>query len=193
MFYNKLNSNIENLLLYNSICLTPEFLLAKIRYLCDKGELETLIGQGSGNILVDPNDTYSKVIFGMYKAMISYYEGKTKESISILNDVINLYSFKDFFHINIEVKLTLSFFYIKIKDFDMADNLIKSIYRKIKSDKLECYENVLDVIKVLNLEIQSDSKGNSAKKKDALTLFNARNTGKYAILEHLVPELKKMV
>ncbi len=187
--YQKLNSSIGNLLLFNSICLTPQFLLSKIRYLCDKSELETLIKEGQANFLLDPNDTYSKVIAGLYKSMISYYDGKIKEAISTLNEVINLYSFKDFFHINIEVKLTLAFFYIKAKDLDMADNLIKSIYRKIKSEKLDHYENVMDVIKFLNLEMQSDAKSNP-KKKDALTLFSARNTGKYAVLEYLLPELK---
>jgi hypothetical protein len=190
--YQKLNSGLENLLLYNNICLTPEFLLAKIRFLCDKGELETLIKEGHNGILIDPNDTYSKVIIGIYRSMISYYEGKTKDAISILNEVINLYSFKDFFHINIEVKLTLAFFYIKAKDFDMADNLIKSIYRKIKTEKLDHYENVLDVIKVLNFEMQPDSKAAASKKKDAFTLFCARNPGKYAVLEFLIPELKKI-
>lgn len=187
--YQKLNSSIENLLLYNSICITPTFLLSKISFLCDRGELETLIKEGRTTVLIDPNDEYSKVIAGLYSSMISYYEGKIKEAISTLNEVINLYSFKDFFHINIEVKLTLAFFYIKAGDMDMADNLAKSIYRKIKAEKLDHYENVMDVIKFLNLEIQSDAKSN-AKKKDALTLFCARNTGKYTVLEHLLPELK---
>ena len=123
--------------------------------------------------------------------MICHYSGKTKEGITILNDIINKYSFKDLFHINIEVRLTLTYFYIQLKEFDLAENLIKSIYRKIKTEDLKDYSNVLDLIKFFNLEITPDSKDkNNTKKKDTLTLFLARNSVKFAILDNLLFDFK---
>lgn len=192
-YFQKLNSQIGNLLLYNSICLTPKFLLSKLQFLTEAGQTGDILKENWETILSDPYDMYSKVMMAFYRSMVCYYSGKIKEAITILNDLLNTLSFKDLFHINTEIKLTLCFFYIQLKDFDVAENLIKSIYRKIKSeDELNAYENVLDILKLLGFEINSDSKDkNQSKKKDTFTLFVARNSGKHAVLNHLLPELKK--
>jgi len=188
----KVNEHVGNFLLYNSICLSPRFLISKAQIYCENGKLEELTGDLNKQILIDPNDSYSKVLFGLYNSILLYYAGKTKEAINTLNSIINLYSFKDFFHINIEIKITLAYYYIQIKEYDLAENLLKNIYRKIKSEELNHYENVLDIIKVLNLELYPDkSDKTNAKRKDSYTLFNARNNGKCAVLNHLTPELKK--
>jgi tetratricopeptide (TPR) repeat protein len=188
----KVNEQIGNFMLFNSICLSPRFLISKAQVLCDAGKQEELLNDLDKQILIDPNDSYSKVLYGLYSSLLSYYSGRTKEAINTLNSIINLYSFKDFFHINIEIKITLAYYYIQIKEFDLAENLLKNIYRKIKSEELTQYDNVLDIIKVLNMELYPDKteKGN-AKKKDSYTLFVARNNGKYAVLNHLMPEFKK--
>jgi len=141
--------------------------------------------------LLDEHDAHAKVLLGIYDAMLSYYSGKTKEAINILNDIINSNSFKDYFHINLEIKLTLAFFYVIQKDFDLAENIIKSLSRKIKSEELEQYANVGDLIKLLNTEVGAGAaKRNDAKQKDLLTLFTARNTGEFEVLQHLQAELK---
>jgi len=189
--FHKVNLQKNNLLLYSSICITPQFLLSKIEFMAEQNQLDALLSEENSGYIFDLNDTYSKIILGMYNAMICYYSGKTKEAITILNDLINEHSFKDFFHINIEVRLTLAYFYIQIKDFDLAENFTKSIYRKIKSEELTEYSNELDLIKFFNLEITPDStEKNNTKKKDALTLFIARNNGKYTILDHLLFDFK---
>ena len=123
-YYEKLNAQIHNLLLYNSICLTPKFLISKIQFLAERNEIEKLINESTGTILIDSYDMYSKVMLGLYKGMINYYGGKTKAAITGLNELINEFSFKDLFHINIEIKLTLCFLYIQIKDFDLAENIM---------------------------------------------------------------------
>ncbi len=189
--FHKVNLQKNNLLLYSSICLTPQFLLSKVGFMAEQNQLDELLNEENSGYIIDPNDTYSKIVLGMHNAMICYYSGKTKDAIGILNDLINEHSFKDFFHINIEVRLTLAYFYIQLKDFDLAENFTKSIYRKIKTEELNEYANVLDLIKFFNLEITPDtSEKNNTKKKDALTLFIARNNGKYTILDHLLFDFK---
>lgn len=188
----KVNEQIGNFMLYNSICLSPHFLPSKAQVMGEAGKTDEMLGDLDKQILIDPNDIYSKVLFGLYNSVLLHYAGRTKEGINTLNSIINLYSFKDFFHINIEIKLTLAYYYLQIKEFDLAENLLKNIYRKIKSEELNHYDNVLDIIKVLNIELYPDkSEKGGSKKKDSFTLFVARNTGKYAILNHLMPELKK--
>ena len=132
-YFQKLNSQINNLLLYNSICITPKFLLSKLQFLYEAGQPGEVIKEDPETILTDPHDTYSKVMMAFYKSMLCYHSGKIREAITILNELLNTLSFKDLFHINTEIKLTLCFFYIQLKDFDVAENLMKSLYRKIKS------------------------------------------------------------
>ena len=189
--FHKVNLQKNNLLLYSPICLTPQFLISKIEFLAEQNQLDALLSEVDSELIMDHNDVYSKILFGLYKATVSYYSGKTKEAITLLNDLINEHSFKDYFHLNVEVRLTLAYFYIQAKDYELAENSIKSIYRKIKTEDLNEYANALDLIKFFNLEITPDSKDKSnSKKKDALTLFIARNKGKYAILDHLLFDFK---
>ncbi len=192
-YFQKLNSQTGNLLLYNSICLTPKFLLSKLQFLNEVGRPGDILKEDPETILSDPHDMYSKVMLAFYRSMLCYYGGKIKEAIIILNELLNTLSFKDLFHINTEIKLTLCFFYIQLKDVDVAENLMKSLYRKIKAEKeLNGYENVLDILKLFTLEINHDTKDkNLVKKKDTFTLFVARNTGKHSVLNHLLPELRK--
>ena len=187
-YYEQINSQFNNLMLYADVALVTNFLTSKITFLdCNKNP-EELLNDSPEKILMDPNDIYTKVMYGLYSSVINYMQGRLKEAISSLNAIINLYSFKDFFHININVKLSLAFYYIELKEYELAENLTKSIYRKIKSEKLNEYDNVLDIIKVMNSEMEGKS---GTKIKDAFELFVARNTGNNAVLEHLMPVLTK--
>ncbi|MGZ3931735.1 MAG: hypothetical protein ACXVP0_10280, partial [Bacteroidia bacterium] len=171
-YFEKVDAQMPHLLLYNSVCLTSKFLVSKLRYMQEKEQIEELLLDDAPKPLVDPNDIYTKVLLGIYNAMLSYYSGNTKEAVNTLNEIINLFSFKDYFHINMEIKLTLSYFYAMLNDYDLADTISKSIYRKLKSEELDQYANALDLIKVLNaMGAGGDHKKNMAKQKDALTLF----------------------
>src|SRR5205814_2067599 len=100
--------------------------------------------------------------------------------------------FKDYFHINLEIKLTQAYFYISINEMDLAENILKSIYRKIKAEELDMYANALDLIKVFNLQINSDeSKKTELKQNDLFTLFTDRNSNEFEVLHHLQMELKE--
>jgi hypothetical protein len=190
-FFDKLDQNFPSLLLYNNVALTARFLMSRIQYLQEQNRTEELLSD-TRELYIDPHDMYTKVMHGLYNAMLAYYKGKQKEAISILNDVINIYSFKDYFHINMEIRLTLAFFYIHMKDNAMAETILKSIYRKLKTDNLSHYENAFDIIKVFTNDIASEgTRKIPAKQKDTFTLFIARNTSQYELLRHLQQELKK--
>lgn len=187
-YFEKVNDQFNNLMLYAGVALVTNFLTSKITYLAENDNQSELLDGTGEKILMDPNDIYTKVMYGLYNSVINYLQGRLKEAVTALNGIINLYSFKDFFHININVKLSLAFYYIELKEYELAENLTKSIYRKIKSEKINDYDNVLDIIKVLNSEMEGKA---GAKIKDAFELFKARNKGNYAVLEHLMPVLTK--
>ncbi len=189
-YFEKTNHNIQHLLLMSPVCLVAQFLVSRICYAQEQNKIELLLEETS-EILSDPEDKHAQILLGIYHATLLYYQAKYKEACGRLNAILNINSFKDYFHINTEIKLMLSYFYILQKEYDMADSILKNIYRKIKSEQLENYQNVLDLIKVFGEDIKNRSQKPSSKQKDNFTLFLARNTNGTRILSHLVFELKK--
>lgn len=189
-YFEKVNANLSTLLLTTHVCLSSNFLISKIAYLQKTSKLNEFNVDSTVLILSDSADFHSIVLLGIYQAMSMYYEGRLKEACLKLNELLNINSFKDYFHINTEIKLSLAFIYLKLEEFDLADNILKNTYRKIKGDKLENYYGILDLIKVFGENIKRQSLGKpNVKQVNHFTLFKARNTGKHAMLKHLIYEL----
>jgi hypothetical protein len=190
--FEKVDENINHLLLSSGVCTTADFLTAKLAFLHEVKQDELIQESDPAAILVDPNDVYAIIKQGLYKAMILFYKGKIKDSVTILNRILGDNSFKDFIHINLEVKLTLAYLYLHLQEFDLADNLLKNLQRKVKTDHEAKYPAVFDLLKVLNAAItNSDVNKKNAKQKDHMTLFLARNTGQQRLLDHLEHDLIK--
>jgi hypothetical protein len=190
-YFEKTNSQINTLLLSSNVGLTSQFLMSKVCYAQENNRLDQLEEDFGKNILFDPSDTHTEVLLSIYNAMIMYYRGSYKEATAKLNDVLNMNSFKDFFHINTEIKLCLVYFYILLKEYDLADNILKNVYRKIKSEEFNNYSNILDLIKVFSAEIKQPGGKASAKQKDYFALFTARTNNENKMLNFLMHELKK--
>jgi hypothetical protein len=77
-----------------------------------------------------------------------------------------------------------------LKEYDLADSLLKNIHRKIKSEGMTNYNNVLDLIKIFNADIKQNGKI-KAKQKDEFILFQAKNVNESRLLMYLEHELKK--
>jgi hypothetical protein len=189
-YYEKVNSKLGTLLLYTNICNTSRFLVSKIAFLQENGRTSELLKEGALILIYDGEDVHTKVLLGIYHSMICYYSGKYKETSVKLNELLNENSFKDYFHINTDIKLTLAFIYIILKDYDLAESITKSIYRKIKTEKIENYSNVLDLIKVFDADIKQNNGKITQRQKDDITLFAARNINESEVLQHLQAELK---
>jgi hypothetical protein len=174
------------------ISASPNFLIAKINFCYERKTIEELSDHAEHTtLLFDINDSHTKILLGIYNSMCFFSRKSYKEAINSLNEIINTQSFKDYFHGNMNVKLTLSYFYITIKEYDLAENILKSISRKIKTEKLTKYDHVILLIKALDLEINHEKNAKSkAKMKDLITLFIANNTKNVELLPHLIPELK---
>lgn len=191
-YYEKVNAHINNILLYNNICLTSKFLISKIKFCDEAGRQDDLrITTPESEILYDPNDTHTMVLMNVYQAMLLYKDKKTKEAINRLNEVLNTVSFKDYFHENTDIKLTLAYFYLTIKDYDLVEITLKGVSRKIKAENPDKYGHVLNLIKVFDTEMGSNGSAKGiAKCRDLFTLFLANNIKGNEILLHLIPELK---
>lgn len=191
-YYEKVNAVFNTLLLYNNICLTSRFLVSKIKF-CDEAGLqeEEQPLAAARDLLCDSGDVHAKVLIGIYTAMLYLNEKKLKEGINCLNDVLNTVSLKDYFHESIDVKLTLAYCYLLLKDYDLVEITTKGVARKIKTEHPDRYNHVLNLIKVFDTE--SSTKGSTkgmAKSKDLFTLFLANNVKSNEVLLHLLPRLK---
>lgn len=192
-YYEKTNERLSHFLLYNNICLSSKFLISKIKFCYEMNIMDDLsVDPLKAQPLFDIADSHAKVLIGIYNSMLHYYRKNYKEAIASLNEVINTFSFKDYFHESINVKLTLAYFYLITEEYDMVEITLKGISRKIKAEKLEKYDYIMNLIKVFDIEINKNKTDKShSKKRDLITLFLANNSRGGELLTHLVPELKR--
>ena len=191
--YEKVNDNIHTLLLYNNICITSKFLCSKIKFCDETGRNEDLLEDPKAlDILHDTEDSHARVVIATYTSMLNFKQKNLKEAINCLNNILNTFSFKDLFHESINVKLTLAYFYLFQKEYDLVEITLKSVSRKIKSEQLEKYYHVLHIIKIFESEMNKTGNTKAlAKNKDLFTLFLANNKKGNEVLYHLIPELKR--
>ena len=192
-YYENTNPNIYNLLLYSNISLVAKFLVSKINYLAQKNQCQLLQEEKIVQFLYN-DSMHSKIHLGLYSAMVSYHSNDIKKSINILNDLLNTFSFKNYFHISMEIKFTLAFMYMKLNNFEMAKSVVMSINKKIQIDKLLHYANAIALVKLFAFQCKQKKSPESDKKQEELLfLFFARNQDGHALLSHLQSELKTII
>ncbi|MBA4240145.1 MAG: hypothetical protein C0448_05435 [Sphingobacteriaceae bacterium] len=189
-YFIELETYSQKWLLQNNSCLAFKFLLSKIEYLLiqdQKGD----IGNHVEDMYFDSKDLYTDVIYKFYKGISLFYDGKTKKCITTLNDLLNEISFKNFFYIESEVKLSLAFFYISQNEIELAENILKGLSRKLATIKIKEYKNIKEAIKLFNILMNDISKAASLKKyKDSLDQFEFYNLKEKKVLSYLMPELE---
>jgi len=191
VFYTLVEAKRQNLLLMNCIANTSKFLTSEILFLQLTEQHQSLKNIDSSAMNYDLFDTNIHINKSIYNSIGEYYKGEIKNAAKILFDLLNSMIFKEMLHLQIELKLTLAFYYIKLKENQNAVNLLSSLQRKIKNEKKVQYYNVLNLIKLLHNEATNNKNNGDAKQKDIFTLFEARNTGNYSIPAFLINEIKK--
>jgi len=191
-FYGKVEKNLDTLCLYNYLCMTSRYFISKIRYLQLNNRTALMNDEPVSRIISDPNDIHTQVVLGIYSAMSHFYEGHLKEAAITLNSLLNINSFKDYFHINAEIKLSLAYLYILVSEYDLAANILKNLSRKIKSDTHGEYQHALDLIRLFQTELKASSAAATSRQRDLYTLFAARNNNsRTRLLQHLEYEIQK--
>ncbi len=191
VYYLKVYENFETLLLNNFIGCSISFLSTGLN-LCFAINKKELLIKPSSVALYDPADINSIIAIRYYEAMLEFKNGEIKKARQILQKTINDYSLVNFFRAEIELKICLSYFLILEKDFDMADDYLKKILRKIKACGLAIFAHVEYLIKFLSIEINKEnSQKNGIRKIEAFTLFQSSNTGEKEILRPLIPILSE--
>lgn len=188
-YFEIVNAESHKWLLKSNICLSLKFLFSKIEMALKTNKKEQLAND-SEDYYHDANDFFTIVALKLYKGIGKYYAGKIKEATVILNKLLDDVSLLSFPHIELEIKLSLAYFYFKQGEFELADNLLKNLKRKLAASSQESYNNAKAFIKLLNVLINDkDNKSFISKKNTAIEQFNFYNFKERKILEHLQPEL----
>jgi hypothetical protein len=190
-YFDHLNDDTRKWLLYSNCCQAYRFLISKIEIYSRTGLTKKLDEENmESEFMYDKDDLHTDIIFKLYIAVSKFYAGKEKESIATLNEVLNQLNTKDSIHMEMELKCTLAYFYYSQKEFEMAGNLLRSMYRKINAlAEEDLYENVLDFSKMLN-QLMNENDG--AKVRKTMKMFEFNNSGEKSILSFLSHELNKL-
>jgi hypothetical protein len=190
-YYEKVKANEATLCLYSNLCMTSRFFISKVRFLQIRGRTEDLKNSSVAGIISDPSDIHTQVLLGIYTAMNFFYKNQFKEAAVTLNSLLNINSFRDYFHINAEIKLSLAYLYILQDEDDVAANILRNLSRKIRSDTQGEYQHALDLMKLFQTVQKPDSEALKLKQRDLYTLFTARNNNsRTRLLLHLEHELQ---
>lgn len=194
-YFEKVNSQLSSFLLYNHIGIVAKFLNSKIKFCSEFDRCDDIsTGLNSDKLLYDIHDTYTLISLGMYNAMADFYKKDYKSAIARLFELQNEFVFKDYFFAFLNIKLTLTYFYIITGELDKAQACIKILSRRLKTEDLVGYSHVPYLLKAFDIEINKEKTPKSMiKKRDLLTLFLASNSklNSFEVLSHLIPEFKR--
>lgn len=188
-YFEAVNSRLSSFLLYNFCAFTSQFLISKIeRYnqLNDEGKLYEENQQQLNDYTPDESDVPNYINYIKYLAAGAFHAKKYSESVALLNKLLNDISFKNYAHSEIEVKLFLALSYSMINKYDPAHSVIRSASRKIRemSEEMD-YENATVFIKILSLQMDSNSKSAEEKLIALRNKFQLLNQGNTRMLEYL--------
>lgn len=192
IYFTEIDSKLDKWLLNNRLCLSYNFLFSKISFLNAISEKD-IIKIPAIDYFFDNNDLFTSVIYRFYLAIVNYQNKKIKNSISLLNEILNEVSFKNYFYIETEIKLTLSFYYIINKEIENSDNTLRGLSRKVTALKSEKYINIKEAIKLLTILSNGLNNSSNLKKfNESLAIFNYYNSKNRRVLNHLEKELETL-
>lgn len=188
-YYEMLDSLEETISQFSNNFMITRFLISKFSFLRQSSPATLPFVPLFDESKMDEKNTHLLVMASIHNSMVHFYQGKNKESVGILNNLLNNISVKDLHFININLKLSLAYLYLKRKDFSLAENTLKSLMRKIKSDNLDQFNYVNNLIKLLLGETNPKGRKTAEEGSDLLVLFESKNS-QNGVFSHFLPELK---
>jgi hypothetical protein len=189
-YFEIVNKKRKTWLLLGSYCMAFKFLFTKPQLLYKLNKTDELKEE---DILVDNYDFYTTITLKFCKAITNIYHKNIDRSIDILNELIRDISLHHFFHLEIEIKLTLAYLYINQNKYEKADRFLKSLTRKIGVDRKEDYQNALKFMELLGVLMEGKSVVNKDEAQQVLEQFKLDNLPEREILCFLQPEIESYI
>jgi hypothetical protein len=187
-YFEIVSANSQTWLLLNNLCMSFKFLLSKIE-MQKKLNKKQKPEKENREIYLDKYDFYTQIILKLSQGIIKFQNGEVKESIVVLNKILNEVSLINFFHIDAEVKFFLAFLYYKQNEYEKADHLLQSVTRKIiKENRRLVYQNATVFIRLLSL-LMNKNKVSKNRIQETIQQFNMFNSKQRKLLSFLQSEI----
>ena len=187
VYHEKIADNIQAVLLYNHSSFTSHFLISTIEFaIANQNENNLYTESDLQNYEANIEDKSSYILFNYYKASTEFYSNHYPETIKTLTKLLNEINFIDNPFIEIETKLFLALLYILNGMPVPAENIFRSISRKMAVEKDDIkYRLSFAFTKILKVALSSKNKTKYEKLVELNEHFNAINTGRYRVLEFI--------
>lgn len=188
VYFDSLKENLCSFLLYNFCTFPSKILISKIEHYTalntpDLLEEEYLVLKK--NYVPDPEDLPGYITYNKYKAIICMITGKYVDAINYLAKTCDKINFRDYPHAEIEFKLMLTVCYSMVNGYEMSQQTLKGIMRRINEMEEGVYENAKALAKLLH--IQNSPNINSARAQKVIMRqrdkFIEKNKGIYKMFE----------
>lgn len=181
--YEKLNSNLETFLILSHSSPATRFLLSKLEHEIILSGTKEMPREEPILYQPDCDDAFSCVNHNVYLAARSFQDEKFSEAATLLNNLLNEISFKDFPFAEAGVKLFLTLNLLLAEKSDQAEITLRSISRKLASDELAGRFPAADCFaKFLKIALNDNSSTKLKKLEAAFAAFTLLNKGRSAIL-----------
>ncbi len=190
VYLDSLKENLPSFLLYNFCAFPSKILLSKIehytalhkqRFLYD--ENKTFLKDYSP----DPEDVPGMILYNKYLALVCIINGRYLDAIHFLSQICMEINFRNYPHSELELKLLLSLCYSMENGYEMSEQTLKNIIRRINDYQDGEYENAKALAKLIHIQNSVGAASVNLQKK-ILKLrdrFNETNKGEYKMLEGL--------
>lgn len=142
-----LNQQQVSIALYSDICLINYFFYCKVKFLIISGQSNRLRDEPEINLFTNEGDIFTEIAVKTAASIKLYYKNDFKKAAFLLNEILNIPGINKWLHLQIEIKILLSYFYYLGGEMDYAFNVAKNIIRKIKSIEDKNYDHVLYIFK----------------------------------------------
>jgi hypothetical protein len=170
-YYEEVNDACGNLMVnYSTFTFPAQFLLSKLERHLRTGNEPDLYTENESIFLdyeVDMLDIPKHIVYTIYRALSSYYNGKFEESAKLINGLLNDVSLKKYPYAQLEIKSLLALQYTLLRDFELFNQLSNSIQRQIRLFGKDSCENIQLFLKILKIAT-SEAKKEKAKKINAV-------------------------
>jgi hypothetical protein len=170
-YYEEVNDACGNLMVnYSTFTFPAQFLISKLERHLRTGNETDLYTENESIFLdyeVDMLDIPKHIVYTIYRALSSYYNGKFEESAKLINGLLNDVSLKKYPYAQLEIKSLLALQYTLLRDFELFNQLSNSIQRQIRLFGKDSCENIQLFLKILKIAT-SEAKKEKAKKINAV-------------------------
>ena len=189
VFFEILDYKIEELLTrYHFNANTSLFLFQKLRYHIRTNTVEQMVRDVENyisNIEMEPYRISFFVNFHTFMAHAYFANKNYKRASRILYNMRNDVNLRKFVHIDLEVKFFLALCYVKMEDFDLANQLILSLQRQLRKSTMAKYEHAKTLLKVLSVALGGKPRTRAKNLRINIDKWKELNVGRYAMLEDI--------